>query len=57
MLGVEVTWGWVLWNRGLAAFDAQPVSCEEERCPGEPPGGDIRKSLHTKGCVFLRVPH
>lgn len=51
-LGTEVTWGWVLWNSWLAAFNAQPVSCEEGRCQGELLSADIRKSLHTKGCVL-----
>lgn len=30
-LGKEnLTWGWILWYSWLAAFNAQPMSCEED---------------------------
>lgn len=49
---MEVTWGWVLWDSGLAAFNAQPMSCKEGRCQVELLDMDTRESLHTKECVF-----
>lgn len=49
VLAMEVTWGWILWYSWLAAFNAQPVSCEEgKNCQVGLLDKDARGSLHAR---------
>lgn len=52
----KATWGWILRDSWLAAFNAQPMSCEERRCQVERLDMDTEESLHTRNVFSALFP-
>lgn len=52
----KITWGWILRDSWLAAFNAQPMSCEERRCQVQLLGKDPKESLHPRNLFSILFP-